>query len=72
MRVFWCELLVWGRTSGLDNVERIEDTSVSCQKSSPAEKNRANQRPHSVVKVAWTPRLARAKGRTSGASLIYL
>lgn len=28
MRVFQCEFLVWGRTSGLDDVGRIEDKSV--------------------------------------------
>ena len=72
MRAFQCQFLVWGRTSGLDNVGRIEDKSVSCQKSSPGEKNRANQRPHDVVKAAWIPGLAGAKAGNPGASLIHL
>lgn len=52
--------------------EESRTSQYSCQKSSPGEKNRANQRPHGVVKAAWIPGLAGAKARNPGASLIHL
>lgn len=48
--VFRCELLVWGRTSGIDNVGRFKDKSVSQQKSSPWGKNRATFKKKKKIK----------------------